>query len=207
MTDALLQYFPMLSAEQQRQFSLMEPVYTEWNAKINVVSRKDIQNLMIHHVLHSLAIAKFVTPVTGSEILDIGTGGGFPGIPLAVMWPECHFHLVDRIGKKLKVAEQAATILGLTNVSFQHGDIGECRRRFDFTVSRAVMELGKLIPLIRKNISAVSNNQIPNGLICLKGGDLEQEISQARTEVLEVPLSDYFREEYFATKRLIYCPL
>lgn len=207
MTDVLLHYFPSLSPEQVRRFSLMPELYEHWNSKINVVSRKDIHNLMIHHVLHSLAIARFMSPVDGTEILDLGTGGGFPGIPLAIMWPHCRMHLIDRIGKKLHVASEVASALGLDNVTFQHGDIGECHMRFDFTVSRAVMELSKLLPLIRKNISSQSRNSLPNGLVCLKGGDLSQEIASSQASVLQVPLTDYFDEEYFSTKSLLYCPI
>lgn len=207
MIQPILKYFPDLSAMQRRQFEMMGPLYEEWNAKINVISRKDIQNLMTHHVLHSLAIAKFLTPVSGTSFIDVGTGGGFPGIPLAVMWPDCQFLLVDRIGKKLRVAKEIADAIGLTNVRIHHGDIGECHERFDFAVSRAVMELGKLIPLIRKNVSRDSKNGVPNGLICLKGGDLADEIAKARVQALDVPLTDYFSEEFFATKQLIYCPV
>lgn len=207
MIQPILKYFPDLSPEQCRQFEMMGPLYEEWNAKINVISRKDIQNLMTHHVLHSLAIAKFLTPLPGTSFIDVGTGGGFPGIPLAVLWPDCQFLLVDRIGKKLRVAKEIADAIGLTNVRILHGDIGECHERFDFAVSRAVMELGKLIPLIRKNVSRDSKNGVPNGLICLKGGDLADEIAKACIQALDIPLTDYFTEEFFATKQLIYCPV
>lgn len=208
MIQTILQYFPDLNELQRSQLSVILPLYREWNEKINVISRKDIQNLEIHHILHSLAIAKFLNPQPGTSIIDVGTGGGFPGIPLAIVWPECKFHLIDRIGKKLRVAQAVAAAAGLTNVSFQHGDIGECHERFDFAVSRAVMDLGRLISLVRKNISNRSINSIPNGLICLKGGDLTAEIASARSSsLLEVPLSDYFKEEFFSTKQLIYCPI
>lgn len=208
MIQTILQHFPDLNELQRSQLSVILPLYREWNEKINVISRKDIQNLEIHHILHSLAIAKFLNPQPGTSIIDVGTGGGFPGIPLAIVWPECKFHLIDRIGKKLRVAQAIAAAAGLTNVSFQHGDIGECHERFDFAVSRAVMDLGKLISLVRKNISHRSINSIPNGLICLKGGDLTAEITSARSSsLLEVPLSDYFKEEFFSTKQLIYCPI
>lgn len=207
MIQPILKYFPDLSTGQRRQFEMMGPLYEEWNAKINVISRKDIQNLMTHHVLHSLAIAKFLTPLPGTSFIDVGTGGGFPGIPLAVLWPDCQFLLVDRIGKKLRVAKEIADTIGLTNVRILHGDIGECHERFDFAVSRAVMKLGKLIPLIRKNVSRDSKSGVPNGLICLKGGDLADEIAKARVQALDIPLTDYFTEEFFATKQLIYCPV
>lgn len=205
--DLILKYFPTISATQEQQFKVMGSLYREWNEKINVISRKDIDNVYMHHILHSLSIAKFLTPVDGTTFLDMGTGGGFPGIPLAVMWPNCRFHLIDRIGKKIRVAQAVADELGLTNVTFQHGDIGECRQKYDFVVSRAVMRLGELVPLIRKNISTKDVNGFPNGLLCLKGGDLQDEIASAKVPVIEVPLSDYFTEEFFSTKNLIYAEL
>ncbi|MDE6051268.1 MAG: 16S rRNA (guanine(527)-N(7))-methyltransferase RsmG [Paramuribaculum sp.] len=192
---------------QKEQFEKIGPLYADWNQKINVISRKDIDNLYVHHVLHSLAIARFMTPIEGTAFLDMGTGGGFPGIPLAIMWPHCRFHLVDRIGKKIGVAKAIAEAIGLTNVTFQHGDIGECRTKFDYVVSRAVMTLDKLIPLVRKNISSKDSNRLPNGLLCLKGGELDEEIRAARIPTLVVPLSDYFREEFFETKQLTYTEL
>ena len=200
-------YFPQLSQRQREQYAALGKLYAEWNEKINVISRRDIDNLYLHHVLHSLAPAKFMTPVGGTAFLDMGTGGGFPGIPLAIMWQDCRFHLIDRIGKKIGVARVVADAVGLTNVTFQHGDIGECRDRFDFVVSRAVMRLDSLVPLVRKNISRQSSNGFPNGLLCLKGGDLSDETEGVRRPVLEVPLRDYFREEYFDTKSLIYVEL
>lgn len=207
MDSIISRYFPGLTPEQIQQFDMLGPLYAKWNEKINVISRKDIDNIYEHHILHSLAIGKFLTPTDGTHFLDLGTGGGFPGIPLAILWPECRFHLIDRIGKKITVARSVAETVGLTNVTFQHGDIGECREKYDYVVSRAVMTLDKLIPLIRKNISHTERNRLPNGLLCLKGGDLEEEIRASHTHVLDVPLSDYFSEEYFATKSLIYCDL
>lgn len=207
MIDIITKYFPDLTQQQLGQFEMLEPLYEEWNQRINVISRKDISNLMEHHVLHSLAIAKFITPIDGTRFMDLGTGGGFPGIPLAIIWPECKFHLIDRIGKKIRVAQAVADAIGLTNVTMQHGDSGECHERFVYVVSRAVMTLDKLIPLVRKNISPVNQNRLPNGLLCLKGGDLEEEIAQSRVPTIDVPLSDYFTEEYFATKHLIYAKL
>ena len=202
--DEILKYFPELTDKQVEQLKIIGSVYPEWNNKINVISRKDIDYLYQHHILHSLAIAKFITPVRNTSFLDFGTGGGFPGIPLAIMFPECSFHLIDRIGKKLKVAEAVANASGLTNVTFQHGDIGECHGKFDFVVSRAVMRMEELARLSRKNISNKSSNLLPNGLLCLKGGDLKEEIVLTNRPVIEVPLSDYFSEEYFETKKLIY---
>ena len=207
MHTIIEKYFPELTDLQKEQFEKIGPLYADWNQKINVISRKDIDNLYVHHVLHSLAIARFMTPIEGTTFLDMGTGGGFPGIPLAIMWPHCRFHLVDRIGKKIGVAKAIAEAIGLTNVTFQHGDIGECRTKFDYVVSRAVMTLDKLIPLVRKNISSKDSNRLPNGLLCLKGGELYEEIRAARIPTLVMPLSDYFREEFFETKQLTYTEL
>ncbi len=205
--EEILKYFPYLTAEQQQQFTALGNLYPEWNEKINVISRKDIDNLYVHHILHSLSIGKFITPVDGTTFLDLGTGGGFPGIPLAILWPECRFHLIDRIGKKIKVAQSIAESIGLKNVTFQHGDSGECHQKFDFVVSRAVMQLEELIKLIRRNISTKSVNKMPNGLICLKGGDLRSELGRVSQPLIDVPLSNYFPQEYFTTKDLIYVEL
>lgn len=207
MHNIIFNYFPSLSDEQKEQFEMLGPLYREWNEKINVVSRKDIDNIYEHHILHSLSIAKFMTPADGTRFLDMGTGGGFPGLPLAILWPECRFHLIDRIGKKINVARAIAEATGLENVTFQHGDIGECLDKFDFTVSRAVMTLDKLVPLVKRNISPTDNNRLPNGLLCLKGGDLTEEIKATKRPVLDVPLSDFFTEEYFTTKHLLYVEL
>lgn len=205
--DEILKYFPHLTDHQREQFAAIGPLYKEWNEKINVISRKDIDNLYIHHILHSLAIAKFITPIEGTTLMDMGTGGGFPGIPLAIMWPDCQFHLIDRIGKKIKVAQSIAEEIGLANVTFQHGDIGECHQKFDFVVSRAVMRLEELVKLVRRNILPKGRNVFPNGLLCLKGGDLTAETAATGRPVVEVPVSDWFSEEYFATKSLIYVEL
>lgn len=205
--DEILKYFPDLTEHQRQQFELMGTLYSEWNEKINVISRKDIGNLYERHILHSMALAKFVTPLPGTRILDLGTGGGFPGLPLAVLWPQCKFHLIDRIGKKIKVASSVAEGIGLGNVTFQHGDMGECHEKFHFVVSRAVMRLDELVKLVRRNISAPDRNALPPGLLCLKGKDLNDEIAAVRRPVIEVPLSDYFSEEFFASKSLIYVEL
>lgn len=205
--DEILKYFPHLTERQRQQLELMGPLYTEWNEKINVISRKDIGNLYERHILHSMAPAKFVTPKPGTRILDLGTGGGFPGIPLAVLWPQCRFHLIDRIGKKIKVASSVAEAIGLENVTFQHGDMGECHEKFHFVVSRAVMRLDELVKLVRRNISAPDGNALPPGLLCLKGKGLNDEIATVHRPVIEVPLSDYFTEEFFASKSLIYVEL
>ena len=206
--SSITRYFPDLTETQISQYQQLGELYPEWNAKINVISRKDIDNLYVNHILHSLAIAKFLPdPVDGTTFLDLGTGGGFPGIPLAILMPQCRFHLIDRIGKKIKVASSIAESVGLTNVTFQHGDIGECHEKYDFVVSRAVMTLDSLIPLVRKNVSMKSRNRHPNGLICLKGGDLEEEIVRSGVAVFDEPLSVYFNEPFFETKSLIYVPM
>ncbi len=206
MENLINKYFPNLTDKQQNQFAQLGELYRSWNEKINVISRKDIDNIYLHHILHSLAIGKFFSPTDGTEMMDFGCGGGFPGIPLAILWPNCSFHLIDRVGKKIRVASEISQAIGLTNATFQHGDAGECHRKFDFVVSRAVMRLEALAPLAKRNISTVSRNKIPNGLICLKGGDLESEVEATGGDILEIPLSDYFEESFFETKKLIYKP-
>lgn len=205
--ECIFRYFPDLTPRQREQFAALGELYTMWNQRINVVSRKDIDNIYPHHILHSLAIAKFMTSEEGTTFMDFGCGGGFPGIPLAILWPRSRFHLIDRVGKKITVAREVAAAVGLTNVTFQHGDAGECHERFDFVVSRAVMRLEALVPLTRRNISRVNRNKLPNGLICLKGGDLVDEVAATPGEILEVPLSDWFAERFFETKKLIYTKL
>lgn len=206
MIDKITKYFPKLTGRQLEQLAIMMRLYPEWNEKINVISRKDIDNLEVNHLLHSLGIAKFIMFTPGSRILDFGTGGGLPGLPLAVIMPEVKFHLIDRIGKKLKVATDIAQQAGLDNVTFQHGDSGECHEKFDFVVSRAVVGQPELVKLSRKNISTTQRNAIPNGVIALKGGDLNEELKGLKTtETLE--LSNYFDEEYFATKKIVYTPI
>lgn len=206
--EAITHYFPALSERQREQFAALGELYADWNTKINVVSRRDIDNLYERHVLHSLAIARFLDPADGSTFLDLGTGGGFPGIPLAIMWPHCRLHLIDRIGKKIKVATSVAESIGLDNVTFQHGDSGECHEQYDFVVSRAVMQLDALVRLVRRNVSRRCINAIPNGLICLKGGDLSEETAAVSYSVVTYPVSEFFpREEFFATKELVYVPM
>ena len=205
--DHILKYFPELTETQRRQMEQLMTLYPEWNAKINVISRKDIDNLEVNHILHSLGLVKFVKFTPGTRVMDLGTGGGFPAIPLAVYYPEVSFHLVDRIGKKLKVAQDIAERIGLTNVTFQHGDVKEVKGRFDFVVSRAVMALGDMVPLVRRLIDPEDRNAVPNGLICLKGGDLSGEIAKYRNKVLIDELSSYFKEEFFKTKKVLYLPL
>ncbi|MCM1110803.1 MAG: 16S rRNA (guanine(527)-N(7))-methyltransferase RsmG [Clostridium sp.] len=205
--DEILKYFPYLSDHQQKQFAAAVAAWTEWNARINVVSRKDIDNIFEHHILHSLAIAKFFTPEPGTEFMDLGCGGGFPGLPLAILWPDCRFHLVDRVAKKLRVASEVIAAAEIGNVTTQHGDAGECHRKFDFVVSRAVMPLPDLARISRRNIARTVPNRIAPGLLCLKGGDLAGEIAAVGGNILDIPLSYWFDEPFFETKQLIYVNL
>lgn len=202
--ELILKYFPKLSEKQQEQFAALYDLYIDWNSKINVISRKDIENLYEHHVLHSLGIAKVINFTSGTRIMDLGTGGGFPGIPLAILFPEVQFHLVDSIGKKIKVATEVANAIALKNVSFRHCRAEEEKGKFDFVVSRAVMPLGDLIKIIRKNISQEQHNALPNGLICLKGGELEQETLPVKHKTVIYDLKDEFTEAYFETKKVVY---
>lgn len=202
--DIILKYFPNLSEVQQQQFAALYDLYTDWNSKINVISRKDITNLYEHHVLHSLGIAKVMQFRPETTVMDLGTGGGFPGIPLAILFPETHFHLVDSIGKKVKVATEIANAIGLKNVTTRHCRAEEEKQLFDFVVSRAVMPLTDLLKIIRKNIKKEQHNDLPNGLICLKGGELEREVMPVKHQTLMYDLKDYFEEEFFETKKVVY---
>ena len=206
-SSCLLRYFPEITNEQALQFDTLGDLYTEWNSKINVISRKDINNLYEHHVLHSLAIAKFIRFTAGTKIIDIGTGGGFPGIPLAILFPEVYFHLIDSIGKKINVAQSVADAIGLKNVTTRHCRIQEEHETFDFVVNRAVMALPELVKLVRKNLCKEQHNALPNGLICLKGGDLQHETSPFGKSIICAELSDYFKEDFFKTKKVIYISL
>lgn len=205
--DLITRYFPHLSDQQKEQFAALYDLYTDWNSKINVISRKDITNLYEHHVLHSLGIARFISFKNGSQVMDLGTGGGFPGIPLAILFPEVKFHLVDSIGKKIKVASEIANAIGLKNVTFRHCRAEEEKAKFDFVVSRAVMPLSDLLKIIRKNISSTQMNAIPNGLICLKGGELAKETLPVKNKVEIMDLKNEFAEEFFETKKVVYVPL
>lgn len=200
-------YFPELSEKQFAQYKALYDLYTDWNAKINVISRKDIENLYLHHVLHSLGIIKMMKFKDGSSVMDIGTGGGFPGIPLAIFFPEVQFHLVDSIGKKIKVGQAVAEAIGLKNVTFRHCRAEEEKQLFDFVVSRAVMPLADLVKISRKNIRKEQQNALPNGLICLKGGELQHEIQAFRNQAVTIDLNEHFKEEFFTTKKVVYVPL
>lgn len=200
-------YFPGLTDIQKEQIEALFELYSDWNAKINVISRKDIENLYLHHVLHSLGILKMLNFKDGSTVMDIGTGGGFPGIPLAILLPEVRFHLVDSIGKKIKVGQAVAETIGLKNVSFRHCRAEEEKQMFDFVVSRAVMPLADLVKIARKNIKKEQQNALPNGLICLKGGELQHEILPFRKQAITLDLSKHFKEEFFETKKVVYVPL
>ena len=197
-------YFEGLTAEQEHQFEALGALYEDWNAKINVISRKDIGNLYEHHVLHSLGIAKVISFKPGTKVMDLGSGGGFPGIPLAILFPEVKFHLIDSIGKKIRVATEISQSIGLKNVSFAHERVEEEKDKFDFVVSRAVMPLDDLVSLSKKNISKKQQNALPNGIICLKGGELQQEITHLKDRSIFWNLSDFFDETYFETKKVVF---
>lgn len=197
-------YFEGLTAEQEHQFEALGALYEDWNAKINVISRKDIGNLYEHHVLHSLGIAKVISFKPGTKVMDLGSGGGFPGIPLAILFPEVKFHLIDSIGKKIRVATEISQSIGLKNVSFAHERVEEEKDKFDFVVSRAVMPLDDLVRLSKKNISKKQQNALPNGIICLKGGELQREITHLKDRSIFWNLSDFFDETYFETKKVVF---
>ena len=202
--DIILKYFPNITEKQKQQFAALYDLYADWNSKINVISRKDIENLYTHHVLHSLGIAKLIQFKDGSKIMDVGTGGGFPGVPLAILFPKCNFLLVDSIGKKIRVATEVSSAIGLENIQFRHCRAEEVKEQFDFVVSRAVMPLPDLVKIIRKSVSKEQQNALPNGLICLKGGNLEGELKPFKKTAEADDLSMYFEEEYFKTKKIVY---
>ena len=205
--DIILKYFPNLSERQKEQIAQLKPLYEDWNSKINVISRKDMDNFYEHHVLHSLAIAREIAFRNGSKVLDLGTGGGFPGIPLAIMFPNVQFKLIDRTGKKIKVVNEVATAIGLKNVVAEHLSGEEEKGSYDFVVSRAVMPLPDLMKIVRKNISKKNqHNSLPNGLICLKGGDLTAETRPFKNIVSVTEIYNKFKEEWFKEKNIIYLP-
>ena len=207
MIEIIEKYFPNLTEEQKKQFEALDALYRDWNSKINVISRKDIDNLYEHHVLHALAIAKAINFRPGTEILDFGCGGGFPGIPLAILFPECKFKLIDGTGKKIRVCNEVATAINLQNLKAEHLRGEDEKGKYDFVVSRAVMPLADLVKIVRKNIKKEQINALPNGLICLKGGELAHEILPFRNQAISMDLKDHFKEEFFETKKVVYVPL
>lgn len=206
MIELIKKYFPHLSTKQIEQFTTLDALYHDWNSKINVISRKDIDNLYEHHILHSLAIAKYITFREGTNVLDFGTGGGFPGIPLAIFFPEANFKLIDGTGKKVRVAQEVADAIGLENVLPAHLRGEEEKGKFDFIVSRAVMPLPDLMKIVKKNIASDQHNTLPNGVIVLKGGNLNDELKPYKKIVEKTELSQWFDEEWFKEKYLIYVP-
>ena len=205
--DIIQHYFPDLSDRQREQIEALDTLYHEWNAKINVISRKDIDQLYEHHVLHSLAIAKVIRFRPGTRILDFGTGGGFPGIPLAILFPDCEFHLIDGTGKKIRVAQEVSQAIGLTNCHPRHMRGEDEKGQYDFVVSRAVMPLPDLVKIVRKNMARTQRNALPNGILCLKGGDLQAETDPFRNIIETTEISTFFHEEWFKEKHLIYLPI
>lgn len=202
--DIITKYFPNITPEQTAQFAQLYDLYTDWNSKINVISRKDIENLYEHHVLHSLGIAKVITFRPETRVMDLGCGGGFPGIPLAILFPNVHFHLVDSIGKKVRVAQEVATAINLKNVEFSHARGEEIKEKYDFVVTRATMSLVELIKCVRKNIDHTQQNALPNGIIALKGGELDGEMASMRKICITWDLAQYFSEPYFETKKVVH---
>ena len=205
--ELIKKYFPELTDEQERQFAMLDALYRDWNAKINVISRKDIDNLYEHHVLHSLALAKALHFKAGTKVLDFGTGGGFPGIPMAILFPEVQFKLIDGTGKKIRVAQEVANAIGLKNCQPEHLRGEEEKGKYDFVVSRAVMPLPDLVKIVRKNIAKTQRNALPNGVLCLKGGDLQAELQPFHKIVQTTDISFFFTEEWFKGKHVIYLPL
>ena len=203
-SDQLLKYFPATTPTQLHQFEQLPELYTYWNNQINVISRKDIDQLYERHILHSLGIAKFISFLPREKVLDVGTGGGFPGIPLAIMFPETQFFLVDSIGKKIKVVQEVASALGLQNLKAAHLRAEQVDEKFDFVVSRAVTRLKEFYPWVRGKFNKESKNILPNGILYLKGGDLAEEITESGLKVKQYHLKDFFNEEFFETKQVIY---
>lgn len=200
-------YYPELTEEQYALFEKMTPVYQDWNTRINVVSRRDLKNLEERHILHSMSLSKLIRFRSGTKVLDVGTGGGFPGIPLAILFPETEFHLVDSIRKKILVVQNVVRALGLKNVTAEHKRVQDVKTKYDFIVSRAVTSFPKFVNMVNKSVSSQQHNGLPNGLLYLKGGDFKREISKYRDEVAIFKISDYFEEEFFETKKIIYLPM
>ncbi len=209
MTDAsiIFHYFPDLTPRQRQQVEQLQPLYREWNEKINVISRKDIDNLYVNHVLHSLSIAKVIQFLPGAEILDVGTGGGFPGIPLAIRFPDTQFHLVDSIGKKITVVREVTKALGLVNVSCEQIRAEQLKDRYDFIVSRAVTQMKEFYGWVHNKVKRESAHKLDNGILYLKGGDLDEELNQLKRPYKLYELTDYFQEEFFQTKKIVYIPI
>lgn len=205
--ELIIKYFSQLTEKQKEQFAALGELYRYWNERVNVISRKDIDNLYEHHVLHSLAIAKVLNFKTGTKIIDVGTGGGFPGIPLAILFPDSDFLLIDSIGKKIKVGIEVSNAINLKNIELRNIRIQEEKQKADFVVSRAVMPLTNLVKLSSKNTVKEGKNALPNGLICLKGGELEHEILPYKNRASVYEISEFFKEEYFKTKKVVYVPL
>jgi len=205
--ELILKYFKDLSEEQKNQLAQLKDLYTEWNDKINVISRKDIDSLYLHHVLHSLAIAKVIQFQPGSSVMDVGTGGGFPGIPLAILYPETNFYLVDSIGKKIKVVTEVANALGLKNVKAEHTRVQQVKTKFDFIVSRAVTAFPAFVNMVKKNCKSENKNALPNGIIYIKGGDFEEEIKPYGKKISLFNCTDFFTEDFFETKKIVHMTL
>jgi 16S rRNA (guanine527-N7)-methyltransferase len=203
----LLSYFPELNDEQRKQLMDIHALYNYWNERINVISRQDIDNLYLHHILHSLGIVKLIRFRSGTSVMDLGTGGGFPGIPLAIYYPDVQFRLIDGTGKKIMVATEIATSIGLKNVSLSHSRVEDEQGRYDFVVSRAVMPIASQVRLVRKNIASQQQNALPNGLITLKGGEVMHELMPFRNKATCIDLANYFNETYFRLKKVVYIPL
>lgn len=205
-SELIFSYFPDLTEDQKEQFNALDEQYRFWNARINLISRKDIDMLYLHHILHSLAIAKVISFLPGEKILDVGTGGGFPGIPLAILFPQSSFHLVDSIGKKIKVVKEVSQACGLLNVKASHSRAEHINDKFNFVVSRAVTRLSEFYPWVKGKFLSESGNTLQNGILYLKGGDLKEEIIESELDAELIPISGFFREEYFDTKYVVYIP-
>lgn len=206
MSNIIEKYFN-LSLQQREQFAQLGPLYAEWNEKINVISRKDVENLYVNHILHSLGIAKVVTFQKGSEVLDVGTGGGFPGVPLAILFPDTQFHLVDSIGKKITVVKEVSNAIGLKNIEAEQVRAEDIKRKYDFIVSRAVTRMKEFYGWVRNKSKAKSLHSLDNGILYLKGGDLDEEMNELKKPYSQYDLTDFFQEEFFETKKVIFVPL